>query len=244
MNKFDLINTILRSRLNADDKNLLIELVLRTDYAKHGNWDCWPSVERLAQVRGIKHEKNFKGADVYLPGLVTKRKAGRMNVYTIDVQAISQLPQFEVTIKHTPAVADETPATAENTPAVEGANSTSNITRDISMNSTQKAGSAGAPPSSDLIDSYQSEDLRVDNLFLQSSDLDTPGGGPGRQAAQAAQEALDLFDRMTDIKLNPRERTEALSLMNNPRWRRDLKFPNGRAVAAHKEVLMQRETVW
>lgn len=145
VNKWEMISVVLASTLGADDKNLLIELIGRCDYEKHGNWDCWPSVQRLAQVRGVKYEKNFNGVEAYLPGLVTKRKAGRKNVYTLNVPAIMALPPFETVIKHTPSVAgsntpalaDNTPAVAENTPAVAGANSTLDNTKDSTEDSTK-----------------------------------------------------------------------------------------------------------
>lgn len=158
MNKFDLINKVLVSTLQEDDKLLLLELIVRTNHEQQGTWDCWPSVQRLCQVRGIKYEKNFKGADFYLPGLVTKRKSCRKNVYTVDVDAIMALPAFEVTIKHTPAVegantpalADNAPAVAENTPAVEGANSTSNNTKNSTEDSTSALAVASAPASTPI----------------------------------------------------------------------------------------------
>lgn len=145
-NKWDLIDKTLGSTLGEDNKLLLIELIRRCDYEKHGNWDCWPSVQRLAQVRGMKNERHFKGVDVYLPGLVDKRKTGRKNTYTIDPQAIMELEQFETVIKHTPArevntpaPAVNTPALEANTPAVEGANSTENSTVDSTYESTESA---------------------------------------------------------------------------------------------------------
>lgn len=141
MKKLELMNKVLTSTLNADDKALLSELLLRAD----DQLECFPSVERLCQVRGMKHEKNFKGVEHYLPGLVTKQKRGRRNFYTLNGKAIAALPQFKVSIKHTPAlggvntpaVADDTPAVAENSPAVEGANSTKNNTKDSSIESTR-----------------------------------------------------------------------------------------------------------
>lgn len=140
MNKFKLINAVTISNLNGLDKPLMIELIMRSD----DKGVCWPSVERLCKARGIKHEKNFKGADVYLPGLVTKTKRGRKNIYQLNVNAILALGSNEVTIKHTPATegvftpatADNTPALADNTPAAEGANSTYNITRDTPKESS------------------------------------------------------------------------------------------------------------
>lgn len=125
MNKFDLMNVALVSALGAEDKALLIELILRSDE----NWESFPSVERLCKVRGIKHEKNFKGADYYLPNLVRVVKMGRKNHYFLNVDAILALDSQEVIIKHTPALEGvNTPAVADNTPAVEGANSSINNT--------------------------------------------------------------------------------------------------------------------
>jgi len=65
MNKFVLMNRVLTSILKPEDKVLLVELILRSD----DTGECYPSVERLCQVRGIRHEKNFRGAEVYLTGL-------------------------------------------------------------------------------------------------------------------------------------------------------------------------------
>jgi hypothetical protein len=158
MNKFDLMNKVLMSELSAPDKCLLNELILRAD----DNGECWPSVQRLCKARGIQHEKNFKGADHYLPGLVTKRKQGRKNVYVLDTPALEGLLEAEVAIKHTantpapegvsvdnntPAVEANTPATegvytpatADNTPSQEGANSSIDTTRDSSEKETVSA---------------------------------------------------------------------------------------------------------
>ena len=146
MNKFDLINATTVSDLSAQDKSLLIELIMRADDAGV----CWPSVQRLCMARGIKHEKNFKGADVYLAGLVTKSKRGRKNTYHLNPEAILALGRQEVVIKHTPAATGSNtpaatvavPAPADNSPDAEGANSTSNNTTNISKNITREA----APP--------------------------------------------------------------------------------------------------
>lgn len=139
MNKFDALNIVTISDLAAQDKALLTELILRSDE----NWYSWPSVQRLCMARGIKHEKNFKGADVYLPGIVTKVKRGRRMTYTLDIKAIRALDKAEVTIKHTTPLADtpalegvNTPAVADNTPAQEGANTSKNTTEDSSSSDT------------------------------------------------------------------------------------------------------------
>lgn len=150
MNKFEAINKVLVSHLGPEDKCLLVELVTRAD----DSWKCWPSVERLCKVRGIKHEKNFKGADHYLPGIVTKVKKGRKNVYYINTAAIDSLSEGDVTIKHTNTPAQEgaytpavegvlnadTPAVADNTPAVEGANTTSNTSKEDTTEDTTPDG--------------------------------------------------------------------------------------------------------
>lgn len=183
MNKFDAINKVLVSDLQAQDKCLLIELIMRSD----DDGFSWPSVERLCKARGIKHEKNFKGADTYLPGIVTKVKKGRKNTYTLNPAAIDALAAKEVTIKHTPALdtpaaegvntpaaPDNTPARAENTPAVEGANSSKNNTKDSSEESST---AVAAAPSLPDIESSSDISLAVDNLagFLEdSSTEDTP----------------------------------------------------------------------
>lgn len=137
MNKFDLINKVLVSDLDVKEKPLLIELIMRAD----DDWKCWPSIERLCKARGIKHERNFKGVDVYLPGLVTKVKRGRSYTYHINTSAVAELLDADVTIKHTPPLSASEPdtsaveevntsAVAANTSAVEGANSSYNNTRD------------------------------------------------------------------------------------------------------------------
>ena len=152
MNKFDLMNKVMVSDLAPEDKCLLVELILRADE----NWQARPSVERLCKARGIKYEKNFKGADYYLPGLVTKVRSGRRNVYVINTPAVAGLSQAGVTIKHTdtpavegantPAVADNTPAVeGVNTPAVEGANNTEDTTYDSSVDNSVVATVANAP---------------------------------------------------------------------------------------------------
>jgi hypothetical protein len=165
-NKFDVMSHVVRTTLKADDKALLVELIIRSD----DDWFSWPSVQRLCQVRGIKHEKNFKGVDAYLPGLVTKEKRGRKNTYTLNVPAIMALPLFEVHIKHTPPIegmntpasAANTPPTAENTPLVAGANTTSNTTKDTSQDNTTDC-ALHAPSGSNLADARSELSLiRID----------------------------------------------------------------------------------
>jgi hypothetical protein len=240
MNKFDLINRVLVGTLKADDKNLLIELIGRTHYDKHGNWDCWPSVQRLCQVRGIKHEKNFEGADFYLPGLVQKRKAGRKNVYTIDVEAIMQLPAFDVTIKHTPAaeglntpaIAADTPSVVENTPSVEGANSTSDTTRDSSIESTEGAAVAAAPATPVRVKPEESQDSsRFSGLIVnRSSGSKPPAGRPADAGPTEGKEAQlrekvrtyrrDLTDNEVDAMVSSMLAPEELRRMQDEVRRR------------------------
>ncbi|MEU8869315.1 hypothetical protein [Streptomyces umbrinus] len=157
-NKFDLINTITISELRPEDKVLLIELVMRWD-KETGQLN--PSVERLAKARGIKHAKNFKGADAYLPGLVTKQKVGRKNHYTLNVPGIINLAAGKVNLSHytpapnTPAtegVSTNTPAPADNTPSTAGVKNPSpagvyspskegsNSSRDSSVDSSSNNG--------------------------------------------------------------------------------------------------------
>ena len=84
------------------------------------NGQSWPSVQRLCMARGIKHEKNFKGADYYLPRLVSKIRRGRKNFYTIDAAAIESLPKQVVILKHTPPQPGSTaPSVEVDTPGLE-----------------------------------------------------------------------------------------------------------------------------
>lgn len=148
--KLGLINTVLRSQLASEDKTLLVELLMRSD----GDWYSWPSVQRLCQARGMKFEKNFKGADKYLPGLVVVEKKGRKNTYRLNAEGIAALEPAEVIIKHTPAttgeapaqegennpsVADDVPAVAEKNPSEGGAYSTRDITKDSTSHSTRES---------------------------------------------------------------------------------------------------------
>ncbi|MEU4042576.1 hypothetical protein ACK389_05520 [Streptomyces antibioticus] len=157
-NKFDLINVITISSLRPEDKVLLIELVMRWN---KDTGQLNPSVERLAKARGIKHAKNFKGADAYLPGLVTKQKVGRKNHYVLNVPGIINLAEGKVNLSHytsapnTPAmegVSTSTPAPADNTPSTAGVNNPStagvytpsmegsNNSRDSSVDSSSNNG--------------------------------------------------------------------------------------------------------
>jgi hypothetical protein len=135
-NKFDLINKVLVSELGAQDKCLLIELIVRD-----GEGGCYPSVKRLCKARGIQHQKNFKGVDSYLPGLVTKRKGGRKNFYTLNRTAIMQLPEAGLTEKETPSLSgvnppspeDNNPSQAENNPWEGGANTSFDTSKNSSL---------------------------------------------------------------------------------------------------------------
>lgn len=148
--KLGLINTVLRSQLASEDKTLLVELLMRSD----GDWYSWPSVQRLCQARGMKFEKNFKGADKYLPGLVEVEKKGRKNTYRLNAEAIAALEPAEVIIKHTPAttgeaparegenapsLTDDAPAVAENNPSEGGAYSTRDNTNGSTYQSTRES---------------------------------------------------------------------------------------------------------
>lgn len=199
-NKFDLLNTVTISKLAPGDKVLLIELILRWN-KETGQLN--PSVERLCKARGIKHEKNFKGVETYLEGLVTKEKRGRKNYYQLNIEAIACLEPLEVTIKHTPALegvsskevpantdtpADEgvytpaaeganTPSGADNTPAAEGANSSYNTSVDSSSNTSKTAG-ADAPSLNSREYKEQGEDVVVVKESVESSlvvDSNLPG---------------------------------------------------------------------
>jgi hypothetical protein len=186
MNKFHMMNVVSTSTLNADDKALLNELLLRLDVT---TGECWPSVERLCQVRGIKYEKNFKGVEQYLPGLVTKEKRGRKNFYTINEKAVLGLEQFQVIIKHTPslsgsnipAVAADTPAVAADGPSVAGANNSIDSTFNSSANSSRSARSAShsevVPPSSSTLE----DKANKDESFAWSSLIDFKKRDPDRE---------------------------------------------------------------
>lgn len=134
MNKFDVINKVLTSDLGAEDKCLLIELVMRSD----DEWTSWPSVKTLCKARGMRNTKHFKGVDHYLPGLFTIKKKGRKNFYTLNTPAVEGLSEAQVNVKETPTTynpaveGSNSPAVADNSPAVPGANSTKNNTRDSS----------------------------------------------------------------------------------------------------------------
>ena len=182
MNKFELLSKVAVSQLAAEDKMLLTELIIRAD----DKGECFPSVQRLCQVRGIRHEKNFKGVDTYLPGLVTTERRGRKNYYILNTPAIEGLLPLEVDIKHTPAVEGvlaevdtpasegvlelDTPALEDNTPAVEGVNTPAvadntpaqegaNSTLDNTYESTKD--STGAPESDDSLFVGIQEDAQI-----------------------------------------------------------------------------------
>lgn len=166
MNKFELINVVTLSDLRQENKPLLTELIMRSD----DDGLSWPSVERLCKARGIKHEKNFKGADVYLPGLVTKiknSKNARKNAYIINVPAILDLAPAEVVIKHT-----DYPALADNYPAVEGANSSKNNTVDNSENNTRARFASSSTPNYKSLDAL--DDLEDIEGVGSSTEQDYP----------------------------------------------------------------------
>lgn len=199
-NKFDANNKVLLSVMKPEDKALLIELLMRCD----ADWFCYPSVQRLCQARGIKHEKNFKGAEAYLPGLVRSEKQGRKKVYYVDIEAIMRLADAEVVIKHTPRVAavapaqpadvpvtaEHAPGTAENVPCEEGAYSsldtTEKSTRDTSRDSTEDGSVAKAPLPSSLTSSSNKEEVPSSPLLS----LHTEGFGweSPRDAGSALEE--------------------------------------------------------
>lgn len=194
MNKFELMNKVTISTLAPGDKVLLIELLLRWNTA---TGQLNPSVERLCKARGIKHEKNFKGVETYLNGLVTKEKRGRKNYYQLNIEAIACLEELQVTIKHTPALEGvsrteggddintpavegvytpalegaNTPAAADNTPAVEGANSSIDNTVDSSIDTSRTAG-ADAPSLNSRDNEEQGEDVEVTKNVVGSSLVD------------------------------------------------------------------------
>jgi hypothetical protein len=213
VNKFELMNTVLLSELKSEDKNLLLELLMRAN----DQGECFPSVERLCKARGIKHEKNFKGADKYLPGLVTKTKRGRKNFYVINTPAVAGLSEFKVNIKHTntpaaegvntPAVADDTPAVADNTPAVEGANSSSNNSVDNSSDSSSTAPSAAVDDSM-----ISQDDSSLDVLTdpptslgaVQSVPLANTPAVEGVLDESLSEPVEPIWDTPTDYKTKPR----------------------------------------
>lgn len=145
-NKFDLLHKVLNSNLSVANKPLLISLILLAD---DDSGVAWPSVERLCRARGIQHEKNFRGVENYLPGLVTVTRRGRGgNHYRLNIAAIESLTPQDVHLKHTvwpipavapndPAPADTVPAHAAELPSHEGANSTRHNTRNSREDSTE-----------------------------------------------------------------------------------------------------------
>ncbi|MGA5053115.1 hypothetical protein ACPCAK_19215 [Streptomyces cellulosae] len=177
MNKFDLINTVLTSNLKADDKCLLIELIVRSDE----NWESYPGVKRLCKVRGIKHQKNFKGVQVYLPDYVSVTKRGRKNFYVLDVEAIAALEEPELIVKETPstagvnspATADNTPSVADNSPSAAGANTTNNTSLDSSPDSSKNAAVPAAVEAREETEAKGEKGSSVDSP-LPKNDSDSP----------------------------------------------------------------------
>lgn len=141
MNKFDLMNKVWTSNLTSTQKNLLCYLIGKSDTK---TWESWPTTARLAQVAGVKYEKNFTLLD-YLDGFVTVKKVGRQNHYVLNIPAVKGVSQGTVILKNTVSRRN-TPAPADNTPAVEGTDSTSNTSRDSTREST-RTGLAAAHPS-------------------------------------------------------------------------------------------------
>ena len=250
MNKFELINTVLQSTLKAEDKCLLIELIVRADE----NGECWPSVERLCKVRGIRHEKNFKGADYYLPGLVTKRKRGRKNIYTINTPAVEGLSAATVSIKHTntpavegsytPAVADNTPAVEGlNSPAVEGANSTVDTSKETTEDNTL---SASAPVdislNVDSPDSSLKEDTPRSSL-IDTTDAHTPAT-EGLFSESHQRELNDSLDAIaSDRQWEPEFTEQVRHLILDPTFNTEVQMPGSRIAVAESKV-KYAENVW
>lgn len=101
MNKFDIINKVLISDLNKDQKLLLVELVMRSNE----NGESFPSTARLCKVLKMKHQKNFKGVEHYIGDFVTvTKRQGRLNKYILNYPALEGLSEAEVVIKQTPYV--------------------------------------------------------------------------------------------------------------------------------------------
>lgn len=157
MDKFQRMDKVNLSDLDPRDKVLLNYLIQRAD--EQGL--CWPYVETLCRVRGIKHTKNFKGAEVYLPEFVSVTKVGRKKFYVVDFAAVEALGEASVEVKqtpykpHTPSTAGvhtpstegvHTPSPADDTPSGEGANNSSvENTLDSSSESTVGGPVADAP---------------------------------------------------------------------------------------------------
>ncbi|MFF0808836.1 hypothetical protein [Streptomyces albogriseolus] len=185
MNKFDLINVVLTSNLKADDKCLLIELIVRSDE----NWESYPGVKRLCKVRGIKHQKNFKGVQAYIPEYVSITKRGRKNYYVLDVEAIAALEEPELVVKETPSlaanspsVADNTPAVADDSPSVEGANTTTNTSRDSSTNSSENAALRAAEEQGEVENKEEKEENSNDSV---DSSFATNTSNPGHSSLES-----------------------------------------------------------
>lgn len=176
INKFRAINIVTISELNAPDKALLIELIMRSD----DDGTSFPSVQRLAMARGIKHEKNFKGADYYLPGIVTKTKVGRRNRYTLNSEAIEALERAHVIIKHTPAPqgvlapagAANAPSGTADSPHLGGANSSKNTSENSSIDISTVGPALRANPTA-----RTSESLEVPRDLDHSPNDGTEGPG-------------------------------------------------------------------
>lgn len=192
MNKFELMNKVMTSDLKKEQKLLLIEVILRMDEGK----EAFPGVKRLCQVLGIKHSKNFKGVESYLPpGFITVTKKGRKNFYTLNTPAVEGLSEASVIVKetpnpNTPAVeGSNTPAVAENTPAVEGANSSIDITGDNSPTPV-----AGAPVVLDDIFHLEGKDNSPSNSQIDEPVLDEENQRPSYRQMRRHNEGKCIGD--------------------------------------------------
>ena len=156
MNKFDLLNKVYTSDLSSTQKNLLCYLITKSN----DKWESWPTVARLAQVAGVKYEKNFVLSKYLGEEFVTVKRVGKRNHYYLNPPAVAGLKEGVVVFNETPSRNNppavegvNPPAPAENTPAVEGLNppavegteSTEETTRETTEETTP-AGVADAPP--------------------------------------------------------------------------------------------------
>lgn len=219
MDKYTLLQTILSSNLSPQNKTLLCTLVI---YHNEEYGYAFPSVEWLCKVRGMSHERNFKGVANYLPGLVTVGKRGRRNTYTLDFQAIKALPQNVVTLKHTPplqakatgsapareeitpADAADAPSAPVDDPAAEGANSLRDTKEDRLENRTRddslSNGSVDTSVAHPLSIADYSPPPAATSLTPVHSPLveEMPAPGDKGREARNPSEALELNDALED----------------------------------------------
>ncbi|MFD8067913.1 hypothetical protein [Streptomyces parvulus] len=227
MNKFDLINTVLTSNLKADDKCLLIELIVRSDES----WESYPGVKRLCKVRGIKHQKNFKGVQVYLPDYVSVTKRGRKNFYVLDVEAIAALEEPELIVKETPstagvnspATADNTPSVADNSPSAAGANTTNNTSLDSSPDSSNNAAVPAAQEAREETEAKEDKGSSVDSSLPVVTDASSLPSSEN-DAADTAEDWDEEFecDLGTEIEAlleGAEHPSEARVLFLDPEWK-------------------------